>query len=213
MPLRRQLVTKSCHWDAKITPWHACGLGMAAASSFACSRSLSQNHACVCYIVYVYWWWMSTFNDSVCTIDCDSEPGTTQKASFITVEWFAKMTKALVLKTSLNSMMAAMPMISKYPVTVTVFYALYAWWPWPWPWPCHASDSSFTGHHLCFLINYSSPRGLGLVVHVPSGCVAKINIPWPWPWPWPEPLSIGPMFGMLFKCWAKKGWGWLFISL
>ncbi len=24
----------------------------------------------------------------------------------------------------------------------------------------------------------------GLVVHVPLGCVAKINIPWPWPWPW-----------------------------
>ncbi len=29
---------------------------------------------------------------------------------------------------------------------------------------------------------------LGLVDHVPSGCVAKINIPWPWPWPW-HPLS------------------------
>jgi hypothetical protein len=25
-------------------------------------------------------------------------------------------------------------------------------------------------------------EGLGLVVHIPSGCVAKINIPWPWPW-------------------------------
>ncbi len=24
-------------------------------------------------------------------------------------------------------------------------------------------------------------EGLGLVVHIPSGCVAKINIPWPWP--------------------------------
>ncbi len=23
-----------------------------------------------------------------------------------------------------------------------------------------------------------------LVVHIPSGYVAKINIPWPWPWPW-----------------------------
>jgi hypothetical protein len=30
-------------------------------------------------------------------------------------------------------------------------------------------------------------RGLGLVVHFPSGYVAKINIPWllPWPWSWP----------------------------
>jgi hypothetical protein len=26
-------------------------------------------------------------------------------------------------------------------------------------------------------------RGLGLVVHLPSLDVAKINIPWPWPWP------------------------------
>ncbi len=22
-------------------------------------------------------------------------------------------------------------------------------------------------------------------VHIPPGCVAKINILWPWPWPWP----------------------------
>ncbi len=33
-------------------------------------------------------------------------------------------------------------------------------------------------------------RGLGLVVHIPSGCVAKINIPWPWPWPWPWPSEL-----------------------
>ncbi len=26
-------------------------------------------------------------------------------------------------------------------------------------------------------------------VHIPSGCVAKINISWPWPWPWPWPWS------------------------
>ncbi len=36
---------------------------------------------------------------------------------------------------------------------------------------------------------FVSSEGLGLVVHVPSGCVAKINIPWPWPWPWPSPLQ------------------------
>ncbi len=29
------------------------------------------------------------------------------------------------------------------------------------------------------------PRIERMVVHIPSGCVAKINIPWPWPWPWP----------------------------
>ncbi len=42
-------------------------------------------------------------------------------------------------------------------------------------------------------------RGLGLVVHVPSGCVAKINIPWSWPWPWSDrslTLSIALGFSL-----------------
>ncbi len=44
----------------------------------------------------------------------------------------------------------------------------------------------FTAHQ--WIVIHSSllgERGLGLVVHMPSGCVAKINIPWPWPWPSP----------------------------
>ncbi len=32
-------------------------------------------------------------------------------------------------------------------------------------------------------------RGLGLVDHVPLGCVAKINIPWPWQWQWSQSRS------------------------
>ena len=37
-------------------------------------------------------------------------------------------------------------------------------------------------------------EGLGLVVHVPSGCVAKLNIPWPWPWPW-----LAKIFGVFAR--------------
>jgi hypothetical protein len=33
---------------------------------------------------------------------------------------------------------------------------------------------------LCFVLN--GWKRLGLVVHFPLGCVAKINTPWPWPW-------------------------------
>ncbi len=30
---------------------------------------------------------------------------------------------------------------------------------------------------------------LGLIVHIPWACVAKINIPWPWPWPCSERID------------------------
>jgi hypothetical protein len=37
-------------------------------------------------------------------------------------------------------------------------------------------------------------RGLGLVVHIPSGYVAKINIPWQWPWPWSRKYLQGDSY-------------------
>ncbi len=43
-------------------------------------------------------------------------------------------------------------------------------------------------------------RGLGLVVHIPSGYVAKIIIAWPWPWPWPESFRSSSMCFRPKKC-------------
>ncbi len=63
---------------------------------------------------------------------------------------------------------------------------IYSPWPWIWlrPWPWRRP---WTWPQLC-------------TVHLPSGCVAKMNItdrdrdrdrdwPWPWPWPWPQQAS------------------------
>ncbi len=88
-------------------------------------------------------------------------------------------------------------------------------WPWPWPWPWHddtpgalqknniwavflswdafAVGLSLTGwsNSACYdrilvkCMLHSISRGCSCHVHIPSGCVAKINVPWPWPWPWP----------------------------
>ncbi len=53
------------------------------------------------------------------------------------------------------------------------------------PQTCHARQWSLA------VISVLDMRGLGLVDHVPLGCVAKINIPWPWPWPWYVCFSFG----------------------
>jgi hypothetical protein len=45
-------------------------------------------------------------------------------------------------------------------------------------WLVHSSDFWDLDPHMIV------GKGADLVVHFPSGCVAKINIPWPWPWPW-----------------------------
>jgi hypothetical protein len=62
------------------------------------------------------------------------------------------------------------------PVTVTVTQ---------WLWWFRNVTLWFTPICLVILLkDYSSIHGKGLVVHIPSGCVAKINIPWPSPSPW-----------------------------
>ncbi len=51
------------------------------------------------------------------------------------------------------------------------FYAFYAWWVY------FPQLGALAEQHEGLPIGL-----LGLVVHFPLGCVAKINTPWPWPW-------------------------------